>query len=54
MLHNPSTLVHMEGVTAGSPWDVRSARADEMPQAVSTIVAAFIADRFARFVWSAA
>jgi len=30
---------------------IRSAGLDEMPQAVSTIVAAFITDPFARFIW---
>ena len=36
---------------AGSPFDIRSARPDEMPQVASTVVAAFITDPFARFVW---
>jgi|SRR4029453_2260153 ribosomal protein S18 acetylase RimI-like enzyme len=31
--------------------ETRSARPDEMPKAVSTIVGAFITDPFARFVW---
>jgi GNAT superfamily N-acetyltransferase len=36
---------------AGPSIDIRCARADEMPQGISTIVAAFIADPFARFIW---
>ena len=51
MLDRPSALVDTEGVTAGSPFDVRTARPDEEPQVAATIVAAFIADPFARFVW---
>jgi hypothetical protein len=31
--------------------EIRSARADETPQAVAAIVAAFITDRVARFAW---
>ncbi|MCW5890757.1 MAG: GNAT family N-acetyltransferase [bacterium] len=31
--------------------EVRSARPDEVPQAISAIVAAFITDPFARFLW---
>jgi len=37
---------------AGSPFDIRSARPDEMPQVGSTMAAAYITDPFARFVWS--
>jgi len=36
---------------AGASIATHSARLDEMPQVVSTIVAAFITDPFARFVW---
>lgn len=46
-----SALMDNEDVTAGSPFGIRSARPDEMPRVASTIVAAFIADPFARFVW---
>ena len=34
--------------------EIRSATPDEMPQAVATIVAAFVADPPARFAWPAA
>jgi len=36
---------------SGPSIDIRCARRDEMPEGISTIVAAFIADPFARFVW---
>ena len=52
MLDTPSALADKEDVMAGSPFGIRSARPDEMPQVASTIAAAFIADRFARFVWA--
>jgi len=37
---------------ASPSFDIHSAGPDEIPQAASIIVAAFIADPFARFVWS--
>ena len=52
MLDTPSALADKEDVIAGSPFGIRSALPEEMPQVASTIAAAFIADRFARFVWS--
>jgi len=39
---------------AGPSFDIRVAARDEMPQAVSSIVAAFITDPLARFAWPAA
>ncbi len=36
---------------AGPSIDIRSARPDEMPQAVASILAAFITDPVARFAW---
>ena len=39
---------------AESPFDIRSARPDELPQVASIVVAAFISDPFARFVWPSA
>ncbi len=37
-----------------APTGIRSATSDEMPQAVATIVAAFVADPPARFAWPSA
>ena len=38
---------------AGPSFDIRAAMRDEMPQAVASIVAAFITDPIARFAWPA-
>lgn len=38
----------------GPSTDIRSATLDEMPHAVATIVAAFVADPPARFAWPSA
>ncbi len=36
---------------SGAPIEIRNATAAELPQAVATIVAAFITDPIARFAW---
>jgi GNAT superfamily N-acetyltransferase len=41
-------------MTGAPSTEVRSATLDEMPQAIATIVAAFIADPVARFAWPTA
>lgn len=38
----------------GSSFETRTATRDEMPQAVASIVAAFVADPLARFLWPSA
>jgi ribosomal protein S18 acetylase RimI-like enzyme len=43
-----------EGAMAGASIEIRSATSDEMPQAVGSIVAAFITDPLARFAWPSA